>query len=111
MKSIVCGLSLLWACLPAYAQTSYPSRVVTLVNPFAPGASTDVVARIIAQKLSEEIKRAGFGPVRLEGMAAADWVVIDAGDVIVHLFRPEVRTFYNLERMWAFGDTPPVGNA
>jgi tripartite-type tricarboxylate transporter receptor subunit TctC len=53
MKSIVCGLSLLWACLPAYAQTSYPSRVVTLVNPFAPGASTDVVARIIAQKLSE----------------------------------------------------------
>ena len=53
MKSILCGLSLLWACLPAYAQTSYPSRVVTLVNPFAPGASTDVVARIIAQKLSE----------------------------------------------------------
>ena len=39
-----------------------------------------------------------------EGLPAADWVLIDADDVIVHLFRPEVRTFYNLERMWAFGD-------
>ena len=37
------------------------------------------------------------------------WVLIDAGDVIVHLFRPEVRSFYNLERMWAFGDAPPPG--
>jgi ribosome-associated protein len=41
-------------------------------------------------------------------MANADWVLIDAGDVIVHLFRPEVRSFYNLERMWAFGDAPPA---
>ena len=45
-------------------------------------------------------------------MPTADWVLIDAGDVIVHLFRPEVRSFYNLERMWAFGDAPrPVGEA
>jgi ribosome-associated protein len=42
--------------------------------------------------------------VRIEGLPVADWVLIDADDVIVHLFRPEVRTFYNLERMWAFGD-------
>ena len=41
---------------------------------------------------------------RIEGLPTADWVLIDAGDVIVHLFRPEVRSFYNLERMWAFGD-------
>ncbi len=45
-------------------------------------------------------------PVRVEGMAAADWVLLDAGDVIIHLFRPEVRSFYNLERMWGFGDAP-----
>jgi ribosome-associated protein len=39
-------------------------------------------------------------------LPSADWVLIDAEDVIVHLFRPEVRSFYNLERMWAFGDAP-----
>jgi len=69
----------------------------------ASGRSTRQVAAI-AQKLSERIKQGGFGPVRLEGLPAADWVLIDAGDVVIHVFRPEVRTFYNLERMWAFGD-------
>ena len=49
-------------------------------------------------------KADGYGPVRLEGLPAADWVVLDAGDVVVHLFRPEVRSFYNIERMWSFGD-------
>ena len=77
----------------------------------ASGRSTRQVAAI-AQKLAEKIKQAGFGPVKLEGLPAADWVLLDAGDVVVHLFRPEVRSFYNLERMWAFGDAPPVaGNA
>ncbi|ABC64738.1 ribosome silencing factor [Erythrobacter litoralis] len=78
----------------------------------ASGRSTRQVASI-AQKLSEKIKQAGHGPVRLEGLPAADWVLVDAGDVVVHLFRPEVRSFYNLERMWAFGEAPPAaaGNA
>ena len=71
------------------------------------GRSTRQVASM-AQKLAEKVKQAGFGPVKLEGLPAADWVLIDAGDVVVHLFRPEVRSFYNLERMWAFGDAPPV---
>lgn len=69
----------------------------------ASGRSTRQVASM-AQKMAETVKQAGFGPVRLEGLPAADWVLIDAGDVVVHLFRPEVRSFYNLERMWAFGD-------
>ena len=43
-------------------------------------------------------------------LPTADWVLIDAGDVIVHLFRPEVRSFYNLERMWEFGDAPAAPN-
>ena len=73
----------------------------------ASGRSTRQVAAM-AQKLAEEIKKRGFGPARLEGLSAADWVLIDAGDVVVHVFRPEVRSFYNLERMWAFGDAPPV---
>ena len=77
----------------------------------ASGRSTRQVAAI-AQKLAEKIKQAGFGPVKLEGLPAADWVLLDAGDIVVHLFRPEGRSFYNLERMWAFGDAPPVaGNA
>jgi ribosome-associated protein len=44
--------------------------------------------------------------VRVEGIPNCDWVLIDAGDVIVHVFRPEVRTFYNLENMWAPGRSP-----
>ncbi len=73
----------------------------------ASGRSTRQVAAM-AQKLGERVKHGGFGHVRIEGLPAADWVLIDAGDVIVHLFRPEVRSFYNLERMWAFGDAPPA---
>ena len=70
----------------------------------ASGRSTRQVASM-ANKIAEKVK-AEFGrPVRIEGLQTADWVLIDANDVIVHLFRPEVRTFYNLERMWQFGDT------
>jgi ribosome-associated protein len=69
----------------------------------ASGRSTRQVAAM-AQKLGERIKQEGFGNARIEGLPAADWVLIDAGDVVVHLFRPEVRSFYNLERMWGFGD-------
>lgn len=78
----------------------------------ASGRSTRQVAAM-AQKLAEKIKQNGHGPVRLEGLPAADWVLLDAGEVIIHLFRPEVRSFYNLERMWAIGDAPPLaaGNA
>jgi ribosome-associated protein len=75
----------------------------------ASGRSTRQVASM-AQKLAERIKEAG-GSARIEGLTNADWVLIDAGDVIVHLFRPEVRSFYNLERMWAFGDAPEAPNA
>jgi ribosome-associated protein len=67
----------------------------------ASGRSTRQVASM-AQKLSERIKQEGRRPARIEGLPVADWVLIDADDVIIHLFRPEVRTFYNLERMWGF---------
>jgi len=72
----------------------------------ASGRSTRQVASM-ASKLAQKIKdEVGRSP-RIEGLPAADWVLIDADDVIVHLFRPEVRSFYNLERMWAFGDDAP----
>ncbi|MBH0111500.1 ribosome silencing factor [Novosphingobium sp. YJ-S2-02] len=67
----------------------------------ASGRSTRQVAAM-AQKLGERLKQNGFGAPRIEGLPAADWVLVDAGGVVVHLFRPEVRTFYNLERMWGF---------
>ena len=71
----------------------------------ASGRSTRQVASM-AMKLADKIKAETGRPARIEGLPAADWVLIDAGDVIVHLFRPEVRSFYNLERMWAFGEAP-----
>ncbi|WP_414713077.1 ribosome silencing factor [Sphingopyxis sp.] len=73
----------------------------------ASGRSTRHVSAI-ADKLAQRIKQEAGRTVRVEGLPNADWVLIDAGDVIVHLFRPEVRSFYNLERMWSFGDAPPV---
>ena len=69
----------------------------------ASGRSTRQVATM-AQKLAERVKHGGYGHSRIEGLPAADWVLVDTGDVVVHVFRPEVRSFYNLERMWAFGD-------
>jgi len=59
----------------------------------------------IADHLLKDLKTAGHGSARVEGLPQCDWVLIDAGDVIVHIFRPEVRTFYNLEKMWS-ADTP-----
>ena len=72
----------------------------------ASGRSSRQVASM-ANKLADKIKQQFGRIVRIEGLPVADWVLIDADDVIVHLFRPEVRTFYNLERMWAFGDDAP----
>jgi ribosome-associated protein len=54
----------------------------------------------MAEHLREKLKAAVTGNVPVEGAQRCDWVLIDAGDVIVHLFRPEVRDFYNLEKMW-----------
>ena len=76
----------------------------------ASGRSTRQVASM-ATKLADRIKQTFGKNVRIEGLPAADWVLIDADDVIVHLFRPEVRNFYNLERMWAFGDEPMTATA
>ena len=73
----------------------------------ASGRSTRQVAAM-AHKLAERVKKGGFGHCRIEGLPAADWVLIDAGDIIVHLFRPEVRAFYNLERMWTFNSDAPA---
>ena len=76
----------------------------------ASGRSSRQVAAI-AQHLAERIKKETGRSARVEGLPVADWVLIDAGDVIVHLFKPEVRSFYKLERMWGFVDAPVAGTA
>ena len=55
----------------------------------------------LADQLSRDLREAGFAKPRIEGLPHCDWVLVDGGDVIVHIFRPEVREFYNLEKMWA----------
>ncbi len=57
----------------------------------------------LADHIMRKLKDAGVKEVRVEGMPQADWVLVDAGDVVVHLFRPEVRAFYNIEKIWAAG--------
>ena len=91
--------------IPLEGKTAFADHMV-----IASGRSTRQVTAM-AQKLAERIKHAGFGHARIEGLPAADWVLVDAGDIVVHLFRPEVRSFYNLERMWAFGDNAAAGEA
>jgi ribosome-associated protein len=63
----------------------------------------------MADHLLRALKEQGYGKARVEGMPHCDWVLIDTGDVIVHLFRPEVRSFYNIEKIWSV--EPPVRTA
>jgi ribosome-associated protein len=64
----------------------------------------------IADRLLDKLKESGVRGARVEGMPLCDWVLIDAGDVIVHVFRPEARAFYNIEKMWT-SDKPKPGAA
>ena len=55
----------------------------------------------IAENVTKALKENGIKSIHVEGLPNCDWVLIDSGDVVVHVFRPEVREFYNLERLWA----------
>jgi len=59
----------------------------------------------IGDQLQKKLKESGVSRVRIEGQETCDWVLIDTGDIIVHIFRPEVREFYKLEKMWS-GERP-----
>ncbi|NLS05829.1 ribosome silencing factor [Rhizobium sp. P32RR-XVIII] len=58
----------------------------------------------ISDHLLTDLKDEGFGTARVEGQEGGDWILIDTGDIIVHVFRPEIREFYNIEKMWAAPD-------
>ena len=80
--------------IPLQGKSSMADHMV-----IASGSSSRQVAAM-AEHLEHRLKQAGVEVLGLEGMRQADWVLIDANDVIIHLFRPEVREFYGLERMW-----------
>ncbi|HRK18741.1 MAG TPA: ribosome silencing factor [Hyphomicrobiaceae bacterium] len=67
---------------------------------------TDRHVGAIADQVREKLKEAGVAGVRMEGQDNCDWVIVDGGDIIVHIFRPEVREFYNIEKMWQ-SERPP----
>jgi ribosome-associated protein len=86
--------------IPLAGKTSIADFMV-----IASGRSGRQVASM-AMKIAERMK-AEFGrSARVQGLPAADWVLIDCGDIIVHLFRPDVRSFYNLEKMWGLDEAP-----
>lgn len=74
----------------------------------ASGTSSRQVVSM-ADHLLEKLKAEGVQGATVEGLSQGDWVLIDAGDVVVHLFRPEVRSFYNLEKMWGVAMPEPIG--
>jgi ribosome-associated protein len=88
--------------IPLAGKTSIADHMV-----IASGRSGRQVASM-AMKLAEKLKAELGKTVRIQGLPAADWVLIDAGDVIVHLFKPDVRAFYNLERMWGVEGAAPA---
>lgn len=62
----------------------------------------------IADHLLRDLRSKGFGTPKTEGLQGCDWVLIDTGDIIIHIFRPEVRDFYGLEKMWLMPDQQEV---
>lgn len=72
---------------------------------FVASGRSNVHVGAIADRVIKACKDVGVAAPRVEGLPQCDWVLVDAGDVIVHIFRPEVRQFYNLEKMWG-GDRP-----
>ena len=62
----------------------------------------------IAEHLARKLKEAGYGTRPVDGLSQGDWVLVDAGDAVVHIFRPEVRAYYDLEGMWSVGEPTRV---
>ena len=75
----------------------------------ASGRSTRHVSSL-ADSISKRVKETSGQPPKIEGLPNADWVLIDLGDIIIHLFRPEVRNFYNLEKIWADDSSSHISN-
>lgn len=81
------------------SQTALHDSAIADYIVVASGTSSTQVVRM-AEKLKDRLNARGVKDIRIEGASQGDWVVLDIGDIVVHLFRPEVREFYNIEKMW-----------
>jgi ribosome-associated protein len=99
LRTILASLSEMKAEAPVTIDLSDKASIGEIMV-VATGTS-NVHLSAIADRVIKDLKKSGYGGVRVEGLRQGDWVLIDAGSVIVHLFRPEVRTFYNIEKMWS----------
>ena len=72
--------------------------------------TSSIHIRSMTDKLTEAMHKQNLRPVGIEGADPGDWVLIDCGDVVVHLMRPQTRDFYNLEKLWGSGETPDALN-
>ena len=87
------------ASIDLYGKSALADHMV-----IASGRSHRHVAAV-ADHLLRDLKEQGFGSAKVEGLQNGDWVLIDTGDIIIHIFRPEVRAFYNIEKMWSVADS------
>ncbi len=92
-------------CIPLSEGTGLADYMI-----IASGTSSRHVSAL-ARKVKERLHQEDIKNIIIEGLGQCDWVVLDAGDVIVHLFRPEVRDFYNIEKMWCEHPTLDVINS
>lgn len=75
----------------------------------ASGTSSRQVSAL-SDHVAKSLKEAGVKSIRTEGLPKADWVLVDGGDIVIHIFRPEVRNFYNIEKIWG-QDAPTPSTA
>ena len=105
-----CGIETLQTRIVSSLENSKAEDIVTIpLDPAAALADVMIIASgrssrhvsAVAERLIDDLRKAGWRDCSVEGLETADWVLLDLGDVIVHIFRPEVRTLYNLEKLWS----------
>ena len=90
--------------LPLFSPLWFLTALAGFAGGYAAGLVHFHLLRTVADRLLRALKDAGLGSARVEGLPHCDWVLIDTSDVIVHIFQPEVRSFYNLEKMWSMAN-------
>tara|TARA_B110000483_G_scaffold89368_1_gene110340 strand:+ start:5069 stop:5410 length:342 start_codon:yes stop_codon:yes gene_type:complete len=72
--------------------------------------STNRQVKALANTVIEDAKKAGFQPIGVEGMEGGEWVLVDLGDIVIHIMQPAIREFYELEKLWSVRPNDPVAN-